>query len=127
MQDNQPITAQLLKIDSLDITGLASYKVSDIKVFTTNATNMLGSIRRTVIGSRTVIEAQLTIANRGTLNALIGKLKLDSFDVSYFDVRDNALRSATFVCDDWESELLFKDRGLFEPFSITLTSLAVRQ
>lgn len=127
MQDSQPISVQLLKIDGLDVSGLASYKVREQKQFTTNATNMLGALRRTVIGSRTVINATMTIANKGTLNALIAKLKKDSFDVAYFDVRDNAIRTATFICDDWESELLFKDRGLYEPFSITLTSLAVRQ
>ena len=126
MQDSQPIIAQLLRIEGLDVSGLAVYKVSESKVFTTNSTNMLGAIRRTLIGTRTVLDTQLTIANRGTLTAIIAKLKLDSFDVTYFDTRDNALRTAAFVADGWDTELLFKDRGLFEPFTITLTSLAVR-
>lgn len=126
MQDTQPITANLLIIDGLNVSGLSTYKVREDKIVTSNATNMLGALRQTTIGSRVFIDATLTIANRGTLTTLIEKLKQPTLSVTYFDVRDNAVRSSTFIAGDWEAELLFKDRGLYEPFNITLTSVSVR-
>ena len=126
MQDTQPITTNLLVIDGLNVSGLSTYKVREDKIITSNATNMLGSLRQTVIGSRVFIDATLTIANRGTLNTLIEKLKQPTLSVTYFDVRDNSVRSSTFIAGNWEAELLFKDRGLYEPFNITLTSVSVR-
>lgn len=126
MQDTQPITDNLLIIDGLNVSGLSTYKVSEEKIITSAKTNMLGSLRQTTIGSRVNIDATLTIANRGTLTALIDKLKQPTVSVTYFDVRDNAVRSSTFIAGNWDAELLFKDRGLFEPFNITLTSVAVR-
>lgn len=126
MQDTQPITDNLLIIDGLNVSGLSTYKVSEEKIITSAKTNMLGSLRQTTIGSRVNINATLTIANRGTLTTLIDKLKQPTLSVTYFDVRDNAVRSSTFIAGNWDAELLFKDRGLFEPFNITLTSVAVR-
>lgn len=126
MQDTQPITANLLVIDGLNVSGLSTYKVSEEKIITSAKTNMLGSLRQTTIGSRVNIDATLTIANRGTLTTLIDKLQQPTLSVTYFDVRDNAVRSSTFIAGNWDAELLFKDRGLFEPFNITLTSVAVR-
>ena len=126
MQNTQPITTNLLVIDGLNVSGLSTYKVSEEKIITSAKTNMLGSLRQTTIGSRVNINATLTIANRGTLTTLIDKLKQPTLPVTYFDVRDNAVRSSTFIAGDWDAELLFKDRGLFEPFNITLTSVAVR-
>lgn len=126
MQDTQPITTNLLVIDGLNVSGLSTYKVREEKIITSNATNMLGSLRQTVIGSRVNIDATITIANRGTLTTLIEKLKQPTLSVTYFDVRDNSVRSSTFIAGNWEAELLFKDRGLYEPFNITLTSVSVR-
>ena len=126
MQDTQPITTNLLVIDGLNVSGLSTYKVSEEKIITSTKTNMLGSLRQTTIGSRVNIDATLTIANRGTLTALIEKLQQNTLSVTYFDVRDNAVRSSTFIAGNWDVELLFKNRGLFEPFNITLTSVAVR-
>ena len=126
MQDTQPITTNLLVIDGLNVSGLSTYKVSEEKIITSAKTNMLGSLRQTTIGSRVNINATLTIANRGTLTTLIDKLQQPTLPVTYFDVRDNAVRSSTFIAGNWDAELLFKDRGLFEPFNITLTSVAVR-
>ena len=126
MQNTQPITTNLLVIDGLNVSGLSTYKVSEEKIITSAKTNMLGSLRQTTIGSRVNINATLTIANRGTLATLIDKLQQPTLSVTYFDVRDNAVRSSTFIAGNWDAELLFKDRGLFEPFNITLTSVAVR-
>lgn len=126
MQDTQPITTNLLVIDGLNVSGLSTYRVSEEKIITSAKTNMLGSLRQTTIGSRVNIDATLTIANRGTLTTLIDKLQQPTLPVTYFDVRDNAVRSSTFIAGNWDAELLFKDRGLFEPFNITLTSVAVR-
>lgn len=126
MQNSQPITTNLLVIDGLNVSGLSTYRVSEEKIITSAKTNMLGSLRQTTIGSRVNINATLTIANRGTLTALIAKLQQNTLPVTYFDVRDNAVRSSTFIAGNWDAELLFKDRGLFEPFNITLTSVAVR-
>ncbi len=126
MQDTQPITTNLLIIDGLNVSGLSTYKVSEEKIITSAKTNMLGSLRKTTIGSRVNINATLTIANRGTLTTLIDKLQQNILPVTYFDVRDNAVRSSTFIPRNWDAELLFKNRGLFEPFNITLTSVAVR-
>ena len=126
MQTTQPITTNLLVIDGLNVSGLSTYRVSEEKIITSAKTNMLGSLRQTTIGSRVNIDATLTIANRGTLTALIDKLQQPTLSDTYFDVRDNAVRSSTFIAGNWDAELLFKDRGLFEPFNITLTSVAVR-
>ena len=126
MQDTQPITTNLLVIDGLNVSGLSTYHVSEEKIITSAKTNMLGSLRQTTIGSRVNINATITIANRGTLTTLIDKLQQNTLSVTYFDVRDNAVRSSSFIAGDWDAELLFKDRGLFEPFNITLTSVAVR-
>ena len=126
MQDTQPITDNLLIIDGLNVSGLSTYKVREDKIITSNATNMLGALRQTTIGSRVFIDATLTIANRGTLTTLIDKLQQPTLPVTYFDVRDNAVRSSTFIAGNWDAELLFKDRGLYEPFNITLTSVSVR-
>ena len=126
MQDIQPITDNLLIIDGLNVSGLSTYKVREDKIITSNATNMLGALRQTTIGSRVFIDATLTIANRGTLTTLIDKLQQPTLPVTYFDVRDNAVRSSTFIAGNWDAELLFKDRGLYEPFNITLTSVSVR-
>ena len=126
MQDTQPISTNLLVIDGLNVSGLSTYRVSEEKIITSAKTNMLGSLRQTTIGSRVNIDATLTIANRGTLTTLIDKLKQPTLSVTYFDVRDNAVRSSTFIAGNWDAELLFKNRGLYEPFNITLTSVAVR-
>ena len=126
MQNTQPIITNLLVIDGLNVSGLSTYKVSEEKIITSAKTNMLGSLRQTTIGSRVNIDATITIANRGTLTALIDKLQQPTLSVTYFDVRDNAVRSSLFIAGNWDAELLFKDRGLFEPFNITLTSVAVR-
>lgn len=121
-----PITASLLVIDGLDISDVATYKVSENKEVKSSTTNMRHDLRQTIIGSRVTIDAELTVTDRTRLNAIIAKIDQDYFDVTYFNARDNATRQAQFTCGGYDSELLFKDRGLYKPFTIQLTSVSVR-
>lgn len=121
-----PITDRLLKLDSLDISQVSDYKVSEKKEVKNSGTNMRGDLRQTVIGSRVVITADLRVTSRAELTAIIAKLEQDTIDVTYFDPRDNTIRQAQFVADGYDSELLDKSRGYFKPSTITLTSVSVR-
>lgn len=126
MIEPKPITSSLLIIDGLDVSDVATYRVAENKEAKTNKTNMRGDLRQAIIGSRVMIDAQVTVTNRDRLSAIVAKLSQDYFDVTYFDPRSNTARQAQFISDGFDSELLFKDRGLFKPFNIKLVSVSVR-
>lgn len=117
-----PFSGTLLLIDGQAVPGLKSYEVTYVKVWKDQSTNMVGDIRRTLLGLRAVID--LTFGGdlrEDDVATLTDKLNQDYFEVTFFDPRAKTTKTADYIASDTTLKLVDKARGRYDTIDIQLT------
>ena len=121
---SQPITGDLLELDSLTIPEIMSYTVSNEKMYKDQQRNMNGAVRNTLVGTFPSIKVQFGYTNKTRMADIATKLQMNTLGVTYFDPMTNSTKTLTFYAGNFSPELLDKERGYFKPFDVTLSTIA---
>ena len=118
---------ELLKINGVTIPKLVSYKVGRAKLWKESERNMSGDIRATLIGIFPKIQVKIGYTTEEELSAITELLDASFFDVTWFDVRTQAVTTAKYYASDYEVELENKKKGLYKPFDVSLVPVSKRR
>lgn len=120
---SQPISGDLLVLDGLTIPEITSYRVSENKLWKDATRNMNGAMRSTLIGVFPVIQLEFGYMNKGRMADIADILNQLTFGVTYFDPSTDSSKTLDFFAENFTMEIEDKERGLFKPTSVNLTSV----
>lgn len=118
-------SGNLLTINGTTISNLKSYKVTYAKLWSNAERNMAGDVRATLIGVFPKLELEiggnLTENAVSTISALLNQ---PYFNVTYFDPKTKATKTASYYASDFSLDMLDKSRGLYKPFTVNLVPVS---
>lgn len=117
----------LVQIDGITIPHLVTYKIGRSKLWKDAERNMNGDIRATLIGIYPKIQMKVGITTQEEMSKLTQILDKDYFNVSWFDVRTQETVTAQYYASDYDTDLLSKSRGLYQPFEVNLVPISKRR
>ena len=113
----------LLKINGSTIPAIKSYEVQRAKLWKEATRNMSGDLKATLIGIFPKIEIEIGYLYQSQLSDLIKLLDKPFFDVTYFDARTEATKTARYYASDYNVTIHNKQMGLYKPFKVSLIPL----
>lgn len=113
-------SGNLLTISGTSIPELKQYKVTRAKLWKDADRNMNGDIRASLIGIFPKLELSINITTQDRMSQIANLLDQPYFEVTYFDVKLNATRTAQYYAGDYSPELLNKSRGQYKEFTVNL-------
>ncbi|MDD2370831.1 MAG: hypothetical protein PHQ32_02380 [Firmicutes bacterium] len=119
-------TGDLLKINGNVIDSIIGYKVNRIKKWRDTETNMAGDMRATLIGIYPEIEIEINVCTQDQITTLIQLLDQPYLSVEWFDVLINNTHTAQYYPDNFDIDMLFKNRGLYKSFKVKLIPVSKR-
>ena len=119
-------SGDLLKINGNKIPHIVSYKVSRAKLWKDSERNMSGDVRATLIGIFPKIQIEVGYTTQTEMAELTKILDKDFFEVTWFDVREQATTTAKYYASDYDVELDSKHKGRYKPFSVSLVPVSKR-
>ena len=87
---------------------------------------MVGDVRSTFLGIYPKILMQLRPTTETEISELCELLDTPFFTVVWFDVRTRDTYSAKYYANDYEVNLLFKTKGIYEQFDVHLIPVSRR-
>lgn len=120
-------SGDLVQIDGVTIPHLVTYKVGRAKLWKNAERNMNGDVRATLIGIFPKIIMQIGYTTQEEISELTQILDKDFFTVTWFDVRTQSTVSTEYYASDYEVGLFSKQRGLYEPFNVSLVPISKRR
>lgn len=113
-------SGDLIKINNTKIPAIVSYKVGRNKLWKDAERNMNGDVRATLIGIFPKIELNIGVTTQSEMASIVKLLDEDYFTVEYFDVRIQGTTSASYYASDYTTDMLSKERGLYNAFTVSL-------
>lgn len=120
-------TGDLVKIDGEVIPHIVSYKIGRAKLWKEANRNMSGDIRATLIGIFPKIVMKIGVCTQEEISKLCELLDQDYFVVEWFDVRIQDTISTKYYASDYDTDLLNKSKGLYQPFEVSLVPVSKRR
>lgn len=117
----------LVQIDGITIPHIVTYKIGRSKLWKDAERNMNGDIRATLIGIYPKIQMKIGVTTQEEMSKLTQILDKDYFTVTWFDVRIQATVSTQYYASDYDTDLLSKSRGLYQPFEVSLVPISKRR
>ena len=117
----------LVKINGTRLPHVVSYKIQRAKLWKSSERNMNGDIRATLIGIFPKIIVQVGYTTQDQMANICALLDKDYFSVEYFDVRLQQTVTAQYYAGDYEVGLFNKQKGLYEPFEVSLVPVSKRR
>lgn len=123
------ITANLIEIRN-ETTGtytafrLSKYDVQYAKLWADSDRNMNGDIRASLIGIFPKLICEMAPKERSTVSALAALLNQAYFNVKYYDIQTNSVKTARYYAGDFDTTLLMRQGGIIDkvPFSLVPVS-----
>lgn len=120
-------TGDLVKINGKKIPHVKQYKIGRAKLWKNADRNMSGDTRAFLIGIFPKIQMQIGVTTQEEMSELTQLLDLDFFEVEWFDVRVQATVKTYYYASDYDTDLLSKSRGLYQPFNVNLVPVSKRR
>lgn len=120
-------TGDLVKIDGVTIPHLVTYKVQRAKLWKNAERNMNGDVRATLIGIFPKIIMQVGYTTQEEISQITQLLDQDYFTVTWFDVRLGQTVSTQYYASDYDIGIFNKQKGLYEPFEVSLVPISKRR
>lgn len=120
-------TGDLVKIDGEVIPHIVSYKIGRAKLWKEANRNMSGDTRATLIGIFPKIVMKIGVCTQEEISKLCELLDQDYFVVEWFDVRIQDTISTKYYASDYDTDLLNKRKGLYQPFEVSLVPVSKRR
>lgn len=120
-------TGDLVKINGKKIPHVKQYKIGRAKLWKNADRNMSGDTRAFLIGIFPKIQMQIGVTTQEEMSELTQLLDLDFFEVEWFDVRVQATVKTNYYASDYDTDLLSKSRGLYQPFNVNLVPVSKRR
>lgn len=117
----------LVKINGKKIPHVKQYKIGRAKLWKNADRNMSGDTRAFLIGIFPKIQMQIGVTTQEEMSELTQLLDLDFFEVEWFDVRVQATVKTYYYASDYDTDLLSKSRGLYQPFNVNLVPVSKRR
>ena len=117
----------LVKINGNVVPHVVNYKIGRNKLWKNSNRNMAGDIRATLIGIFPEITMKVGHLNQEEISKLTQLLDLDFFEVEWFDVRVQKTVKTEYYASDYDTDLLSKSRGLYQPFEVSLVPVSKRR
>lgn len=115
------ISGDLLKINGKSVVGLKSYKVTRAKLYSDAGRNLNGGLSATFIGVFPKLELEIGgVLTKERVSELCGLLDQGFFNVEYYDPMSGTTRRGAYYASDYSVELLERQRGLYQPFTVNL-------
>lgn len=119
-------TGDLVKIDGEIIPHIVGYKIGRAKLWKNANRNMNGDTRAFLIGIFPKIIMKVGICTQEEISKLTTLLDKDFFEVEWFDVRIQTTIKTQYYASDYDTDLLSKSRGLYQPFEVSLVPVSKR-
>lgn len=119
-------SGNLIKINGNIIEGITSYVVIRKKHWRDAERNMAGEVRATLIGIFPEIELDIKVSSQDQAQALVLLLDQPYLNVEWFDIATGETHTAQYFVDEYNVDMLFKDRGLYKPTKIKLSPVSKR-
>lgn len=120
-------TGDLVKINGEKVPHVKQYKIGRAKLWKNADRNMSGNTRAFLIGIFPKIQMQIGITTQEEMSELTQLLDLDFFEVEWFDVRVQTTVKTYYYASDYDTDLLSKSRGLYQPFNVNLVPVSKRR
>lgn len=120
-------TGDLVKINGEKVPHVKQYKIGRAKLWKNADRNMSGDTRAFLIGIFPKIQMQIGITTQEEMSELTQLLDLDFFEVEWFDVRVQTTVKTYYYASDYDTDLLSKSRGLYQPFNVNLVPVSKRR
>lgn len=120
-------TGDLVKINGEVIPHIVSYKIGRAKLWKEANRNMSGDTRATLIGIFPKIVMKIGVCTQEEISKLCELLDQDYFVVEWFDVRIQDTISTKYYASDYDTDLLNKSKGLYQPFEVSLVPVSKRR
>lgn len=120
-------TGDLVKIDGEVIPHIVCYKIGRAKLWKEANRNMSGDTRATLIGIFPKIVMKIGVCTQEEISKLCELLDQDYFVVEWFDVRIQDTISTKYYASDYDTDLLNKSKGLYQPFEVSLVPVSKRR
>ena len=120
------ITAKLLTIGSVDISNISSYEVQYNKLWKDADRNMNGDVRATLIGIFPKIVVKTTVQEQSLASTLGNLLNQPYFNVSFYDVLTNTVKTAQYYASDFTTKLKLRQGALIDEMSFSLVPVSKR-
>lgn len=120
-------TGDLVKINGNVIPHVQQYKIGRAKLWKDADRNMAGDVRAFFIGVYPKIKMKIGVTTQEEMSALTQLLDLDYFEVEWFDVRIQTTIKTMYYASDYDTDLLSKSRGLYNPFEVNLIPVSKRR
>lgn len=117
----------LVKINGTTIPHVVNYKIGRAKLWKNADRNMAGDVRATLIGIFPKIIMKIGITTQEEMSQLTQLLDQDYFEVEWFDVRIQQTVKTKYYASDYDTDLLSKSRGLYQPFEVSLVPVSKRR
>lgn len=118
-------TGTLLTINGTPLPGLKKYRVSYSKFWRNAERNMSGDVRATFVGVFPKLELEFGgVLDENRVSQIVNLLNNAYFSVTYFDPKSKATRTAQYYAGDYAVELMDKQRGLYQPFTVNLVPVS---
>lgn len=117
----------LVKINGTVIPHIQEYKIARAKLWKDSERNMSGDVRAVLIGIFPKISIKVGVTTQEEMAELTALLDQDFFEVEWFDVRTQTTIKANYYAGDYDTELLSKEKGLYQPFSVNLVPVSKRR
>lgn len=117
----------LVKINGSTVPHIKQYKIGRAKLWKNADRNMSGDVRATLIGIFPKIKMQIGVTTQTEMSELTQLLDQDFFEVEWFDVRIQTTIKTYYYANDYDTDLLSKSRGLYQPFEVNLVPVSKRR
>lgn len=117
----------LVKINGVTIPHLVTYKVQRAKLWNSSERNMNGDMRATLIGIFPKVIMQVGYTTQEELATITQLLDTPFFNLTWFDVRIQETITTEYYASDYEVGLFNKEKGLYEPFEVSLVPVSKRR
>lgn len=120
-------TGDLVKINGQTIPHIKKYKIGRAKLWKDADRNMSGDVRASLIGIFPKIQMTVGTLTQQQMSELTQLLDLDYFEVEWFDVRIQSTIKTKYYASDYDTDLLSKSKGLYQPFDVNLVPISKRR
>lgn len=119
-------SGSLLKLNNLTLPYLKEYSLERNKLWKSADRNMNGDVRATLIGIFPKIDIVTRRLTQEEMAQLCTILDGASISVTYYDTRTQATHTANYYAADYKTQIIDKEKGLYEGISVNLIPLSRR-
>ncbi len=109
-----------VKIGSTELTKLKKFAVEPNKLWSDADRTLSGDLKATLIGIFPKLLLEFTYMTEAEVKVVIGLLKPASFNVSWWNTDIADYSTGTYYAGDFNYPLFSKEKGLYEPWSVSL-------